>query len=141
MQAASVQSGGNVSITSGGNTRFESTDINAVGAVGVGAGGTVQMDLARSTSSTFAISGSVEVSASCEREGPVAGAAAATPQRTTTAPAAAAGGAKPAARVDKAQSLSDATLSYKAWRSSQATTLQGGGVTISSGATVPAQRP
>ncbi|RZL55981.1 MAG: hypothetical protein EOP70_08380 [Variovorax sp.] len=135
-QGASVRSGGNVTIGSGGNTTLEGTQVKAGGAVAVGAGGAVVMKDAVSTSSSMEVGGSLAGTASKESTTP-ARPATGTPTTPVATPAAPTPTGTSAAAEQPATTKEisgTAKFLMDSDRTTQGTTLQGGnGVTITSG--------
>ena len=137
-QGASIQSGGNVSISSGGNTTLEGTQVKAGGAVAVGAGGALVMKDAVSTSSSLDVGGSLAGTASKESTTPARPAASTTAATAATGATSAAAGSgavvEPPATTKEISGTAKFLMDSD--RTTQGTTLQGGsGVTITSGQT------
>ncbi|MDQ7970202.1 MAG: hemagglutinin repeat-containing protein, partial [Oxalicibacterium faecigallinarum] len=65
----SIQSGGNLNIKTQGDARFEGTNINASGDASVAAGGNLQFDAARNTSSSTSNESNAEASLSFSKSG------------------------------------------------------------------------
>ncbi|HCL76101.1 hemagglutinin repeat-containing protein [Stutzerimonas nitrititolerans] len=68
-RTGSISSGGNVSVTSGGNTTLEGTQVQSAGDTSLAAGGQVRLDSADSSSSSIGVQAGVSAQASKNHDG------------------------------------------------------------------------
>ncbi|WP_312959589.1 hemagglutinin repeat-containing protein [Stutzerimonas nitrititolerans] len=76
-RTGSISSGGNVSVTSGGNTTLEGTQVQSAGDTSLAAGGQVRLDSADSSSSSIGVQAGVSAQASKNKDGEEKGGSAA----------------------------------------------------------------